>query len=205
MSVVLALDASLGVPSCAVWSGDAAGYAAGERSFVEDFPTVIRTALASCRLSLSEVDELVVGVGPGSFMGVRSAVTTTNALGLALDKPISGVASVDAVAACAAASAGSFVVAVPAGRGRSFSARYSRRDRLVVRDGPRPLNPVSEVPAGAVGAVAPGSRQAGDPLAVELTAACLVTVLHEQPQFVIDSRAKRAVALLPRAAVEASP
>jgi tRNA threonylcarbamoyl adenosine modification protein YeaZ len=203
VSVVLALDASLGVPSCAVWRGHTVGYAAGERSLVEDFATVIRTAVASSRLSLSEVDELAVCVGPGSYMGVRSAVTTANALGLALGKPISGVASVDAVAACAPASVMSFVVAVPAGRGRSFSARYARRDERVVRKSASPLSPVGEAPPEAIVAVAPGSRQAGDSLALELTAACVLTVVHKQRHLVIGAPGERAVPLLPKVTVGA--
>jgi tRNA threonylcarbamoyladenosine biosynthesis protein TsaB len=47
----------------------------------------------------SDVELLVVGVGPGSFTGTRIGLAAARGLGLALDVPVAGVSTLDALAA----------------------------------------------------------------------------------------------------------
>jgi len=49
-------------------------------------------------LTLAEVDGLAVGIGPGSWTGVRVGVTVGKILAYAMNKPICGVSSLDALA-----------------------------------------------------------------------------------------------------------
>ena len=49
-------------------------------------------------LDLNSVDAIAVAAGPGSFTGLRIGSATAKGLGLALDKPIVSVPTVDALA-----------------------------------------------------------------------------------------------------------
>lgn len=49
-------------------------------------------------LDLKTIDAIAVAAGPGSFTGLRIGSATAKGLGLALDKPIIGVPTVDALA-----------------------------------------------------------------------------------------------------------
>jgi tRNA threonylcarbamoyladenosine biosynthesis protein TsaB len=50
------------------------------------------------RISLKDIGLFCVGLGPGSFTGLRIGVTVMRTMALALNKPIVGVASIDAIA-----------------------------------------------------------------------------------------------------------
>jgi tRNA threonylcarbamoyl adenosine modification protein YeaZ len=134
MTIRLGLDASLRIPSCAISTGDEIALARAVGRPVEDFPDTIRRALQEAAVALRDVDEIVACVGPGSYMGVRSAVATANALALAVDCPVTGVLSLDALAVTAPASA-ALTVAIPAGRGRWFAASYRFVGARVERNG----------------------------------------------------------------------
>ena len=127
MSIRLGIDASQSVASCAI-SRDAEIIAHGTiEKPIENYPILIRDVVARAGICLNDVDEIVVCIGPGSRMGVRTAVVTGNALALALNKPVSGVLSTDA-AAILSKSDGTYQVAVSAGRRRWFAESYRWQD-----------------------------------------------------------------------------
>ena len=127
---VLALDGALGGFSVALLDGDPDGDRGAERlwSAASDVPDALESGLervetvlkqAGSRLAL--VDRFAVGIGPGSFTGVRIAVSYAKALALARDRPLVGVSSYDVVTPDGAAPP---VLAVVRGRRGVVTARF---------------------------------------------------------------------------------
>jgi tRNA threonylcarbamoyladenosine biosynthesis protein TsaB len=76
------------------------GEVLGERisravSVLEDADHLLRES----GLERAELTRLVVGTGPGSFTGLRLGLATARGLALALDLPVAGVSTLDALAA----------------------------------------------------------------------------------------------------------
>ena len=71
-----------------------------ERSFKHSdllVPT-IKKALRKTGTKIDEIDLFSIGMGPGSFTGLRVGVTTLRALAIAVQRPIVGIPSLDAIA-----------------------------------------------------------------------------------------------------------
>ena len=90
----------------------------------------IQACLSQAGRELKDVDVFAVGIGPGSFTGVRVGLATAKGFVLATKKPIRGVVSLSAL--CRAASAhlgasarGALVApALDAWKGEVFAALY---------------------------------------------------------------------------------
>jgi len=57
--------------------------------------------LAKCQLAVADIGLLAVGLGPGSFTGIRAGIAAAKGLALPRHLPIKGVSSYDAVALAA--------------------------------------------------------------------------------------------------------
>jgi tRNA threonylcarbamoyladenosine biosynthesis protein TsaB len=95
--LILAFDTATDVATSALVSD---GEVLGERTsraatVLEDVDALLRQAGAHTR----ELDGIAVGIGPGSFTGVRIGLATARGLSLALGLPVAGVSTLDALAA----------------------------------------------------------------------------------------------------------
>jgi tRNA threonylcarbamoyladenosine biosynthesis protein TsaB len=114
--LILAFDTATDVATTALVDGDEV---LGERVSVAR--TVLEDAhalLGRVRAAPRDLEALVVGTGPGSFTSTRIGLATARGLALALDLPVAGVSTLDALAAGAD---GAYPV-VDAGRREVFVA-----------------------------------------------------------------------------------
>ena len=85
----------------------------------------IESALSDAGITLADVGGLAVGVGPGSFTGVRLGVMTVKAWADVLKKPVVGVNTLDALAEEASASwRGTLIPLIRARPGAVSAAAY---------------------------------------------------------------------------------
>jgi tRNA threonylcarbamoyladenosine biosynthesis protein TsaB len=80
--------------------------------------------LNETKITLPEIDLFAVATGPGSFTGLRIGIATIKALAATLDRPTTGIPTLEAVALSGGVSAES-VALLPAGRGEVFAQLFS--------------------------------------------------------------------------------
>src|SRR5258706_7420107 len=95
--LILAFDTATEVATSAlVDDGELLGERASRaQTLLEDVDALLRQGGAHPR----DLDALAIGVGPGSFTGVRIGLATARGLALALDLRGAGVSTLDALAA----------------------------------------------------------------------------------------------------------
>jgi tRNA threonylcarbamoyladenosine biosynthesis protein TsaB len=95
--LTLAFDTATGVATCALVRD---GEVLGERTArAVDVLAEADRLLGAAGLRPRDLDMLAVGVGPGSFTGLRIGLAAARGLALALDLPVAGVSTLDALAA----------------------------------------------------------------------------------------------------------
>ena len=98
---ILALDSSGLVASVAVVEDDilVAEYTMNyKKTHSQTLLPMLDQVKKAISLDLNSIDAIAVAAGPGSFTGLRIGSATAKGLGLALDKPLIGVPTVDALA-----------------------------------------------------------------------------------------------------------
>jgi tRNA threonylcarbamoyladenosine biosynthesis protein TsaB len=99
--IVLAIDSALGGFSAAI-TEDAQSRAVAElpgNVALEQGLSTVGEVLKRSGLGPSQIDRLAVGIGPGSFTGVRIAISYAKSLALGWKRPLAGVNSFDAIEA----------------------------------------------------------------------------------------------------------
>ncbi|SDZ87583.1 tRNA (adenosine(37)-N6)-threonylcarbamoyltransferase complex dimerization subunit type 1 TsaB [Microbulbifer marinus] len=98
---ILALDTTSGACSVALYSGGqiCEQFVRAERDHTRRLLPMVDQVLAEAGLSLGQLDALAVSRGPGSFTGLRIAISFTQGLAFAADKPVVPVSSLAALAA----------------------------------------------------------------------------------------------------------
>ncbi|WP_234994877.1 tRNA (adenosine(37)-N6)-threonylcarbamoyltransferase complex dimerization subunit type 1 TsaB [Microbulbifer donghaiensis] len=95
------MDTTSGACSVALYSGGQVceQFVRAERDHTRRLLPMVDQVLADSGLSLSQLDALAVSRGPGSFTGLRIAISFTQGLAFAADKPVVPVSSLAALAA----------------------------------------------------------------------------------------------------------
>jgi tRNA threonylcarbamoyl adenosine modification protein YeaZ len=140
MSKVLAIDTSTSRSCVAIIDGAKvlySGFRDGATAHGPSLPSLVQEALA-----VSDVDEVVVGMGPGPFTGLRVGIAFAQSFALAREIPVRGVCSLDAIAAQVTDK--DFIITVDARRKEVYWARYT--------DGVRVGEPAVNFPADVTGA-----------------------------------------------------
>jgi tRNA threonylcarbamoyladenosine biosynthesis protein TsaB len=68
-----------------------------DRRHSEELTPLIQATLADAGVTMSHLDLLVADIGPGRFTGLRVGLATIRTLALALDRPVAGISSLDAL------------------------------------------------------------------------------------------------------------
>ena len=140
MSKILAIDTSTSRSCVAIIEGANllySGFRDGATAHGPSLPALVQEALA-----VSDIDEVVVGMGPGPFTGLRVGIAFAQSFALARQIPVRGVCSLDAIAAQVQGS--DFIITVDARRKEVYWARYI--------DGVRVGQPAVNFPADVTGA-----------------------------------------------------
>ena len=146
--LVLGFDTATPAVSVALHDGErviAAASALDARRHSELLMPMIAKIMADAGTSRADLTAIAVGVGPGPYTGLRVGVVTARVLGSVLRLPVSGVCSLDVIAASAASvasvasaasaasasPAGPFLVATDARRKEVYWARYDAAGRRI--------------------------------------------------------------------------
>ena len=98
---ILGIESASLVASAAIWEDDliTAEYTVNhKKTHSQTLLPMIEEIVRMTETDLSSVDAIAISAGPGSFTGLRIGAATAKGLGLALDKPLIAVPTLDATA-----------------------------------------------------------------------------------------------------------
>ena len=90
----------------------------------EQMMPLLDSLLSHLELKMSDIDLIGVSVGPGSFTGIRIGVAAANAMAMALDIPVVGISSLEAMAYTAGETTYTIVSTFDAQRDRFYFNAY---------------------------------------------------------------------------------
>ena len=99
---VLVIDTALGACTAAVFDGDVRLAERSEpmtKGHQERIAGLVRDVVAEAGIGFEGLDRIGVTTGPGSFTGLRVGLAFAQGLGAALDRPVVGISTLDALAA----------------------------------------------------------------------------------------------------------
>jgi tRNA threonylcarbamoyladenosine biosynthesis protein TsaB len=158
-------------------------------------PGALQDLLVAADRRLPDIEGYAIGVGPGSFTGLRIGLATWKGLAYANRRPLAGVSSLAAMALAAADDAAPGTILVPlldAKKGEVYAGFYRRSGDGVEAVLPEAALPpgalaarLAELPAGGIGAVGFGVGYAAHRAALEEPLPPLATAVATPPAFAI--------------------
>ncbi|MBU4486740.1 MAG: tRNA (adenosine(37)-N6)-threonylcarbamoyltransferase complex dimerization subunit type 1 TsaB, partial [Candidatus Delongbacteria bacterium] len=98
---ILAVDTSTEIASVSILKNDTVVFEIadfGNRAHNQRLFDMIKESVVKCNIALNEIDLFAVGVGPGSFTGLRVGVSAIKGIAIGLNKKIIPIPSIDSVA-----------------------------------------------------------------------------------------------------------
>ena len=131
-SHILALDTSTELMAVAVQSHEGVVRIEAERGLQHgaELAPAITSALAAASVEPPDLDLVVVGIGPGSFTGVRIGIATAKGLAAARSVPVAGVSGLDAFGWRYRHYLGPVVPTVDGRKQRVYGATYLEGERV---------------------------------------------------------------------------
>lgn len=120
---LLGIDTALNACSVAIIDGSevlASVTSAGGRGNAERLLPLLEQARLEADIDLAQLDGIAVTIGPGSFTGIRTALATARALGLALKIPVWGITTTETLSAAAAQLGFATIAVIDAKRGEVY-------------------------------------------------------------------------------------
>ncbi|HWA61537.1 MAG TPA: tRNA (adenosine(37)-N6)-threonylcarbamoyltransferase complex dimerization subunit type 1 TsaB, partial [Caulobacteraceae bacterium] len=134
--LILAVDTCLAACSAAVLADGRIVARASEpmaRGHQERLAPLAAEVMAEAGVGFPELDRIGVTVGPGSFTGLRVGLAFAKGLALALERPLAGVGSLEALAA-STGEEGFRAAAIDAGRGNAYLQVFAEGRPLMAPD-----------------------------------------------------------------------
>jgi tRNA threonylcarbamoyladenosine biosynthesis protein TsaB len=169
MPIILAIETSSELASCALLNGTAAAVlareSAGVRTHSQSVLPMVQELLRDAGIALADCDAIAFGAGPGSFTGVRTACGVAQGLAFGARKPVLPLVTLEAMAeACRARTGATDVVAVLDARmGEVYWAQYRWMDGWQAVREPALCAPADVAPEAVPGLAACGNGFAAYP------------------------------------------
>jgi len=116
-----------------------------ERQHAAELVPKVQELLRESMAAINRIDAFVIGLGPGSFTGLRIGVSTIKGFGIASDKPCIGVSSMDSIACNACGNDRDTVPIIDAKRGQVYAAVYRRKCGRLTRLSDYMLLPIDKL------------------------------------------------------------
>ncbi len=143
--LILSLETSTEAGSCALWFD---GLISERRCpagqpHSETLLPLVRELLAEADVTVSQLDAIAFGMGPGAFTGLRVACGAAQGLAIASNRPVIPVGSLDTIAAMS--DADRVLAVLDARMGEVYAGRFVRSDDLWLIQGDIRVSPPGEV------------------------------------------------------------
>lgn len=152
--LILALETSLEVASCAIWDSETKSLRAETKfhayqTLTQRLPELVQITLNNAQVELTGISLIAVSLGPGSFTSVRVGLAFAKGLAMALEKPILGIRTMDALALAASVNEGDLLVTLypsrPSRPMEVYAAFFQIRNGCQVREGTEIVSDFSDL------------------------------------------------------------